>query len=145
MDLPSFLWLWRIAAWSMGLTLSAYFVLALLGGWLRYARLQKTPRPSWVRWGHIGVGTAMVLLVLLLLSIGVIGTLGEYGNLGHSAHLPAGLTVVGLVLASAWSANRIHPSRPWARPLHLWLNGILFVSLATVSLTGWSVVQKYLP
>lgn len=129
----------------MGLTLSAYFVLALLGGWLRYARLQKTPRPSWVRWGHIGVGTAMVLLVLLLLSIGVIGTLGEYGNLGHSAHLPAGLTVVGLVLASAWSANRIHPSRPWARPLHLWLNGILFVSLATVSLTGWSVVQKYLP
>ncbi|MEL6903697.1 MAG: DUF4079 domain-containing protein, partial [Cyanobacteria bacterium J06606_4] len=24
MDLPSFLWLWRIAAWSMGLSLTAY-------------------------------------------------------------------------------------------------------------------------
>lgn len=129
----------------MGLTLSAYFALALLGGWLRYARLGKKPRPGWVRWGHIAVGTAMVVLVLLLLSIGIVGTLGEYGNLGHSSHLPAGLTVVGLVLASVWSANRIHPARPWARPLHLWINGFLFVALAAVSLTGWSVVQKYLP
>lgn len=129
----------------MGLTLSAYFILALLGGWLRYARLHKTSRPNWVRWGHIAVGTSMVFLVLLLLSIGIIGTLGEYGTLGHSVHLPAGLTVVMLILASAWSANRIHPTRPWARPLHLWLNGFLFLALSVVSLSGWSVVQKYLP
>ncbi|HEY9764401.1 MAG TPA: DUF4079 domain-containing protein [Trichocoleus sp.] len=145
MNLPSFLWLWRIAAWSMGLTLSAYFVLAILGGWLRHARLNKASRPNWVRWGHIAVGTSMVVLVLVLLSIGIIGTLGEYGTLGHSVHLPAGLTVVALILASAWSATRIHPARPWARPLHLWLNGFLFFALSAVSLSGWSVVQKYLP
>ncbi|MBD2257387.1 DUF4079 domain-containing protein [Pseudanabaena sp. FACHB-2040] len=145
MDLPSFLWLWRIAAWSMGLTLSAYFVLAGLGGWLRYARTHKTARPGWVRWAHIATGIAMVVLVVLLLSVGVIGTLGEYGTLGHSVHLPAGLTVVALVIASAWSAARIHPTRPWARSLHLWLNGVLFLALSAVSLSGWSVVQKYLP
>jgi hypothetical protein len=145
LDLPSFLWLWRIAAWSMGLTLSAYFVLAALGGWLRYARTHKTGRPSWVRGAHLAVGFGMVALVVLLLSIGVIGTLGEYGTLGHSVHLPAGLAVVALVLVSAWSATRIHPTRPWARPLHLSINGVLFLALAAVSWSGWTVVQKYLP
>ncbi|MBD0269404.1 MAG: DUF4079 family protein, partial [Cyanobacteria bacterium Co-bin8] len=49
------------------------------------------------------------------------------------------------VVASAWSAARIHPTRPWARSLHLWLNGVLFLALSAVSLSGWSVVQKYLP
>lgn len=86
----------------------------------------------------------MVGLVLLLLSIGIIGTLGEYGNLGHSVHLPAGIIVVSLTLASAWSATRISPARPWARKLHLSLNGVLFLSFVTVTATGWSVVQKYL-
>lgn len=87
----------------------------------------------------------MVALVLLLLSIGLIGTLGYYGSLGHSPHLPAGLLVVGLTLLSAWSATQISPQRPWARKLHLGTNLVLFVGFAFVSLTGWSVVQKYLP
>jgi len=85
-----------------------------------------------------------VLLVLLLLGIGVVGTLGEYGGLGHSVHLPAGLTVVALTLASAWCASRISPQRPWARKAHLTINGILLVAFITVTATGWSVVQKYL-
>jgi hypothetical protein len=87
----------------------------------------------------------MVGLVLLLLGIGLVGTLGYYGNLGHSAHLPAGLTVVGLVLLSAWSATQISPKQAWARSLHVSLNILLLVSFALVSLTGWDVVQKYLP
>ena len=86
----------------------------------------------------------MVALVLLLLSIGVIGTLGEFGRLGHSIHLPVGIFVVSLTLASAWSATRINPSRPWARKLHLSLNGVLFLAFVGVTVTGWSVVQKYL-
>jgi len=129
----------------MGLSVSAYLVLAVLGGWLAVARLTHRPRPSWVRSLHIAVGISLVSLVLLLLSIGIIGTLGEYGSLGHSAHLPAGLTVVALVLLSAWSASRIDSSRPWARRLHVGINAVLFLALATVTLTGWQVVQKYLP
>ncbi|NEQ88363.1 MAG: DUF4079 domain-containing protein, partial [Moorea sp. SIO2I5] len=31
MNLPSFLWLWKIAAWSMGLSLCAYVLLAITG------------------------------------------------------------------------------------------------------------------
>lgn len=129
----------------MGLSLSAYFVLAGLGGWILYARLTRQPRPKWIRLAHITVGITLVCLVLLLLSIGIVGTLGEYGRLGHSPHLLAGLLVVGMVLASAWSATQIHPGRTWARPLHLWINGLLLLALAGVSLTGWQVVQKYLP
>jgi hypothetical protein len=87
----------------------------------------------------------LVSLVLLLLSIGVVGTLGEYGSLGHSWHLPMGVGVVLLVIASAWSATRITPQRPWARPLHLSLNGLLLVMFLAVTYTGWHVVQKYLP
>ena len=143
-DLPSFLWLWRIAAWSMGLSLSAYALLAASGGVLYSARVGDRTRPIWLRPLHFTIGSIMVALVLLLLSIGIIGTLGEFGSLGHSAHLPVGITVVLLTLTSAWSATRISPSRPWARKLHLSINGILFFAFIGVTTTGWSVVQKYL-
>lgn len=146
MDLPSFIWLWRIAAWSMGLSLSAYICLLASGTWLLSGRLfDKISRPGWVRLIHISLGACLVALVGLLLSIGIIGTLGEYGSLGHSLHLPAGLIVVTLVGISAWSGTRIHPSRPWARPLHWSMNASLGVAFAAVTWTGWSVVQKYLP
>lgn len=145
MDLPSFIWLWRIAAWSMGLTLSAYFLLMVSGGSLSWMRQTKRPRPQWLRPLHIGIGTTLVGLVLLLLTVGIVGTLGEFGRLGHSAHLPAGISVVALVLASAWSASRISPERRWARSLHVGINGLLFVALLSVSWSGWTVVQKYLP
>ena len=102
-------------------------------------------RPRWLRPLHYVIGAILVFLVLLLLSVGIVGTLGHYGTLGHSWHLPAGLTVVALVLLSAWSATRIHPKRPWARSLHITTNAILFVGFAAVSLSGWIVVQKYLP
>lgn len=144
MDLPSFIWLWRIAAWSMGFSLVTYGLLALSGGFLFYVRQSAKPRPAWLRPLHFGLGSLLVSLVLLLMSIGIIGTLGEYGRLGHSAHLPAGLTVVALTLVSAWSASRISPERPWARKVHLTLNGILLVAFIAVTATGWSVVQKYL-
>lgn len=129
----------------MGLSLTAYGLLTLSGSWLWYSRQQHRPRPPWLRSLHYGLGGILVLLVLLLLAIGLVGTLGEYGSLGHSTHLPAGLFVVGLVLLSAWSATRIHPTRPWARPLHLSTNAILLVGFVWVTLTGWDVVQKYLP
>ncbi|HIK43576.1 MAG TPA: DUF4079 domain-containing protein [Leptolyngbyaceae cyanobacterium M65_K2018_010] len=145
MDLPSFLWLWRIAAWSMGLTLAGYGLLALTGGILRASRLSYLERPLWLRPLHILLGSGLVGLILVLLGIGVIGTLGEYGRLGHSVHLPLGLAVVMLVLGSAWSASRIGPNRPWARQLHLALNGGLGLALAGAGLSGWQVVQKYLP
>jgi hypothetical protein len=145
MNLPSFLWLWRIAAWSMGLSLTLYGLLALTGGGLWYRRQAKLPRPAWLRPLHYSLGGLLVSLVLLLLSIGVVGTLGEYGSLGHSWHLPMGVGVVLLVIASAWSATRITPQRPWARPLHLSLNGLLLVMFLAVTYTGWHVVQKYLP
>lgn len=87
----------------------------------------------------------MVLLVLLLLAIGIVGTLGHFGSLGHSQHLVAGLAVVGLVLISAGSATQISARRTWARLLHVGTNIILFVGLVWVSVSGWSVVQKYLP
>lgn len=145
MDLPSFLWLWKIAAWSMGLSLTAYMILLASGGWLMFSRRQSQPRPKWLRPLHFTIGGIMVGLVLLLLSIGIMGTLGYYGNLGHSAHLPAGLTVVTLVLVSLWSATQISPKRPWARSLHVGVNAALFVAFAIVGITGWSVVQKYLP
>lgn len=145
MDLPSFLWLWRIAAWSMGLSLTAYVVLALTGSGLWYTRQTEGGRPDWLRPLHYGLGGVLVSLVLLLLSVGIIGTLGEYGRLGHSWHLPMGLSVVALVCTSAWSATQIHPQRPWARPLHLSLNSILFLGFIAVTYSGWQVVQKYLP
>jgi hypothetical protein len=165
MDLPSFIWLWRIAAWSMGLSLTTFSFLALSGGALFYYRRAQaegnhwladsssvTPalttisaeRPAWLRPLHYCLGGILVLLVLLLLSIGVVGTLGEFGQLGHSLHLPVGLSVVALTLASAVCATQISPARPWARKAHVTLNGILFVAFLAVTATGWSVVQKYL-
>lgn len=129
----------------MGLALLAYLLLVISGSWLFYSRSQSQPRPSWLRPLHFGIGGTMVALVLLLLAIGIVGTLGHFGNLGHSAHLPVGLFVVGLTLLSAWSATQISPQRPWARPLHLTTNAILLLGFIGVSLTGWLVVQKYLP
>ena len=145
MDLPSFLWLWRIAAWSMGLTVTIYFLLALSGSGLAYGRIIQRESSAWLRPLHIMLGAVVVLLVILLSAIGVIGTLGEYGRLGHSVHLPLGLSVVGIVLASAWSSSRISVERPWARKLHVTLNGILGLTLIGAGLSGWQVVQKYLP
>ena len=145
MNLPSFLWLWKIAAWSMGLALFAYLLLAVTGSWMFVARSAKQPRPQWLRPVHLALGTGMATLVILLMGIGIVGTLGYYGNLGHSAHLPAGLAVVVLVLISVASGLQISPKRPWARPLHISTNLVLFAGFATVLLTGWSIVQKYLP
>ncbi len=145
MNLPSFLWLWKIAAWSMGLSMTAYFILAISGTILYKSRTEKKPRPQWLRPFHWIIGTTMVVLVAILLAIGLVGTIGEYGNLGHSIHLPAGLIVVTLVGLSAWSASQIHPSRPWARKLHLNLNIGLFFAFCFVGLSGLTVVQQYLP
>ncbi len=144
MNLPSFLWLWKIAAWSMGLSLTAYLLLAISGTWMFYSRSHKKQRPKWLRPLHYIIGIIIVILVILLLAIGLIGTLGHYGSLGHSAHLPVGLTVVILVIISAWSATQIHPQKPWARPLHISTNFLLFVGFILVTFTGWNVVQKYL-
>ncbi len=144
MDLPSFLWLWKVAAWSMGLSVTAYGLLAVTGMGSYYLRYQKSPRPQWLRPLHYTIGIIFVTLILLLLAIGIIGTLGHYGNLGHSSHLIAGLVVVSLTIVSAVSASQISPKRPWARRLHLTTNAILFFALAYVSWTGWDVVQKYL-
>jgi hypothetical protein len=129
----------------MGLSVTAYFLLLITGGWMFFARQSSQPRPKWLRPLHYVIGGTMVFLVVLLLSVGLIGTIGYYGNLGHSAHLPAGLTVVALTLLSAWSATQISPKRPWARSLHIGTNAVLFLGFAIVSLTGWTVVQKYLP
>lgn len=152
MNLPSFLWLWKIAAWSMGLSLLAYFFLAVTGFWMFREREVSPERGvfgfmerSQVRSLHYIIGITMVSLVLLLLAIGIVGTLGHFGSLGHSSHLIAGLIVVGLVLLSAVSATQIHSRRAWARPLHIIVNIILCGGFTWVSVSGWIVVQKYLP
>ncbi|TAF04039.1 MAG: DUF4079 domain-containing protein [Nostocales cyanobacterium] len=153
MHLPSFLWLWKIAAWSMGFSILAYVLLALTGVWLFQVRTTgRSPIGvvlpqvnNGVRSLHYKFGIAMISLVLLLLAIGIVGTLGHFGSLGHSSHLIAGLIVVALVLVSAFSATQISLGKPWARPLHISLNIVLFAGFAWVSLTGWTVVQKYLP
>lgn len=144
MDLPSFLWLWKIAAWSMGLAILAYCVLAVSGISLRLKRIKRKKPPSWLRSFHVSMGVIIILLVLLLLIIGIVGTLGHYGNLGHSSHLIAGLWVVILVLISGLTAIKIRGNN-WARKLHLSINIVMFFALIFVSLTGWEVVQKYLP
>lgn len=144
MDLPSFIWLWRIAAWSMGLSLAAYALLAISGGVLFWSRRGNMVRVPWLRVVHFTVGGTMVALVLLLLTIGIVGTLGEFGSLGHSLHLPVGLFVVALTLASAWSATRIGTEGLPARKRHILLNSILLLAFLAVTATGWGVVQKYL-
>ncbi|WP_138497759.1 DUF4079 domain-containing protein [Nostoc sp. PA-18-2419] len=153
MNLPSFLWLWKMAAWSMGLSVLAYLMLAVTGVLMfRMRTSQQFPfisllmgRNTGVRSLHNLMGISMVILVLLLLAIGIVGTLGHFGSLGHSSHLVSGLIVVALVLLSAFSAGQISSTKPWARPLHIGVNIILFVGFIWVSLTGWTVVQKYLP
>ncbi|HLO83626.1 MAG TPA: DUF4079 domain-containing protein [Nostocaceae cyanobacterium] len=148
MHLPSFLWLWKIAAWSMGLSLSAYLLLAISGVWMLRTRTRGDIAEGGVfQWRslHLIIGITMVTLVLLLLTIGIIGTLGHFGSLGHSPHLAAGLITVALVLISAFSALQINTGKPWARPLHITTNIILFAAFSWVFLTGWTVVQKYLP
>lgn len=139
LDLPSFLWLWKIAAWSMGFTIAAYLIQVITA--LSFVALPT--RPDWVRSLHLITGFAMAILVLVLLAIGIVGTLGHYGSLGHSNHLWAGLTVVELVFVSAWSAFQLRQHN-WAKFLHIGVNLILGATMVWVSLTGWEVVQKYL-
>jgi hypothetical protein len=129
----------------MGLSLLTYCLLGLSGGAIAYSRRVRRPRPAWLRPLHYGMGIIIVCLVLLLLGVGIVGTIGHYGNLGHSFHLPAGLAVVSLVLLSAWSASQIRPQQEWARSLHVGTNLALFIGFMLVLLTGWDVVQKYLP
>ncbi len=168
MDLPSFLWLWKIAAWSMGLSLLAYVLLAVTGFWMFRNRTSgealfflgndphkeahsASPTPQFlgssssIRNLHYIIGISIVSLVLLLLAVGIVGTLGHYGSLGHSSHLWAGLTAVGLVLLSAASAMLINTGRLWARYVHITVNILLLFVFVWVSFTGWGVVQKYLP
>lgn len=129
----------------MGLSLLAYLLLTVTGVWMFQARTTRSPKPTWLRSLHYGIGGTMVMLVLLLLGIGIVGTLGHFGSLGHSQHLIAGLIVVGMVLLSAGSATQIGANRSWARSLHIGTNALLFIGFLWVSWTGWSVVQKYLP
>ncbi len=155
MNLPTFIWLWKIAAWSMGLSVLAYVCLAASGIFMylrrQYPRYNRdfTYKTLILRLFHYAIGGCMVVLVLLLLGIGIVGTLGHFGSLGHSSHLIAGLTTVVLVLTSAFAATKINRNdqghRSWARYLHVGINIILFFGFAWVSLTGWDVVQKYLP
>ncbi|MDJ0661218.1 MAG: DUF4079 domain-containing protein [Crocosphaera sp.] len=145
MNLPSFLWLWKIAAWSMGLSLFAYFLLGGSGVWMFYRRKSTSSSDVWLRSLHYIIGSIMVMLVLLLLVIGLVGTLGHYGSLGHSWHLIAGLLTVILVLISATAATQISSEKPTMRWLHIGTNIMLFLSFVMVSLSGWNVVQKYLP
>ena len=129
----------------MGFSLCTYLLLAGSGAAIVVHRWRHRPRPAWLRPLHIGLGIGLVTLVLVLLTVGLVGTLGHYGSLGHSPHLVAGLLVVSLVVLSAGSATQIRGDRPWARPLHVGINLCLFLGFAWVGLSGWDVVQKYLP
>jgi hypothetical protein len=144
LNLPSFLWLWKIAAWAMGGAIAFYLLLLVSGAFMFYGRVVKIGRPAWLRNAHYFGGIIIVFLVMLLLAIGLVGTVGHYGSLGHSPHLWSGLLVVGLTSLSAWSANQISAHNHWARSLHITINACLGVGLIYVSWTGWSVVQKYL-
>ncbi len=144
LDLPSFIWLWKIAAWAMGFTLVSYSLLLLSGGKILSSRLNLSRSWGWVKLFHLVTGVTLIFLVLLLLAIGLVGTVGHYGDLGHSSHLWAGLLVVLLVIVSGWSATNIFQGKVWARRLHLFVNALLMIGLIFVSWTGWSVVQKYL-
>lgn len=128
----------------MGLSLTLYMALLVTGSRVWYNRSHQADQPGWLRTAHLVLGGLLVTLVLLLLSIGIIGTLGEHGSLGHSWHLWAGLLVVALVLASAGVATQI-AYQPWARRLHVTLNGVLFLGFLAVTYSGWTVVQQYLP
>ena len=129
----------------MGLSLLAYLILGISGTVMFSRRHSQRPQPSALRMTHYVIGWVMVSLVLLLLAIGIVGTLGHFGSLGHSGHLIAGISVVVLVLLSAGSATQISPSQSWIRAVHVGTNIALLVGLVWVSLSGWEVVQKYLP
>lgn len=129
----------------MGFSLLAYVLLAMTGVWMSLVRSNGQSDPPWLRSLHNIIGFILGGLVLLLLAIGLVGTLGHYGSLGHSTHLPAGLVVVALVAISIWSSTQINPERTWARSLHIGTNLVLFLGFIWVSVTGWDVVQKYLP
>lgn len=129
----------------MGLAILDYLLLGATGIWMWTTRTTNRSRPDWLRGLHYWMGATMVLLVVLLLAIGLVGTWGHYGSWGHSAHLPIGITVVALVLVSASSASQISPERPWVRSLHITTNLFLLIGFLLVSLSGWDVVQKYLP
>ncbi|MEM7726146.1 MAG: DUF4079 domain-containing protein [Cyanobacteria bacterium P01_A01_bin.45] len=152
MDLPSFIWLWRIAAWAMGLSLFAYLLLAISGLSMFLGRKSQNSNfqfpTTWerknIRLAHYLTGIWLVLLVLLLLGIGIVGTLGHFGSLGQSQHLVSGLGTVLLVVVSALSATQISPAKPWAKYIHVGTNIILAIAFIWVSITGWIVVQKYL-
>lgn len=73
MNLPSFLWLWKIAAWSMGFSIFAYVLLAITGGWMLYSRTRKQPLTNGLRTFHYLIGGGMVGLVLILLTVGLVG------------------------------------------------------------------------
>ncbi|MEO0852116.1 MAG: DUF4079 domain-containing protein, partial [Cyanobacteria bacterium J06648_11] len=62
--MPSFLWLWRVAAWAMGFTVLAYVIQGGLGWKIRSRRLS----PAFVPWKnlrslHVVCGWVMVALV----------------------------------------------------------------------------------
>ncbi len=109
-----------------------------------YKRTKQQPRPQWLRPLHYSMGIVLVGLVVFLMAIGLVGTWGHFGSLGHSWHLGAGLTVVGLVIVSAISASQIS-GNPQARQIHIATNALLLTGFLWVLLTGWDVVQKYLP
>lgn len=129
----------------MGLVSLAYLILSISGYWIYRKRVKKEPRPKWLRPLHYLTGSTMIVLVLILLTIGLVGTIGYYGELGHSPHLVAGLIVVLLVLLSGVSGSQISGKNPEARSLHITINTMLLLAFIFVSLTGWNVVQKYLP
>ena len=133
----------------MGFAIFAYLIQAITGYTIAQSRRGNLPRLSapviaGISGVHRASGVVLLLLVLLLLVIGVVGTIGHYGDLGHSVHLPLGLLVVGLVLASAATAVQILQDHPTARQTHVLINGGLFLALTLVSWSGWTVVQKYL-
>lgn len=144
-DLAALLWLWKIAAWAMGLACLAYLALGITGTSFLSHRWQRRPRPHWLRPLHYGLGIVLVTATFVLFGIGLAGTWYRHGAWGHSWHLPAGLGVVALVSLSAASALAIAPQRPWARPLHVGTNASLLLGLVAVAWTGWQVVQQYLP